>query len=179
MDETALRASWDKSAAAWGAAEGGRRMSRGYMAAIVALCIVTAVVITIVPLLLPKLPEPAAIRLDDMGGQVSGYYVQSAGTLFKIYPYLEMPKKLPSGAPVVQSGADLLVRSRALDTTSARYTLSTFPALERVPVTMKRVDGHTVQLVPRQALPAGTYVLEAPRDSVDPAWCYVCFRVVD
>jgi hypothetical protein len=154
-----------------------RKPSRWTTISFLILLAATVIIVLGLPNLLRTLPDPRPVRISTLTGQVSGAYVSAPRGLFKLYNYPELMKVLPNGAATTTAGTVILVRARLIDEQLDRYGLWTYPRHEAVPLQRRLVDDHTVRLIPRQPLPAGSYTITTARDSVDAGTDYFYFTV--
>lgn len=159
-----------------GAAVEPRGLSRRTKLVIIVALGSSILVLAIFPFLLMTIPDPHPYRVQTLAGEVSGTFVAVPDGYYKLYPYSAPLFSFPSDALLVQSSQPTMVVKFRQANELALFALTRYGG-ETILLAKKPLTDTTLELTPDQALPAGDYVLTAPRDSVDEGIDSFYFRV--
>jgi hypothetical protein len=133
------------------------------------------------PFSLMLLDDPQPLPVVDPGDYGHGMYIGCAGpdesiVWHKLFPSRSIPEETPDDMIAVDPEPLIRMRQAVIDEPD-RYSLLTYPALERVPLEIEVLEPERIDVRPRSPLPLGAFVFIAPRESLYGGQDVFMFRV--
>ncbi len=133
-------------------------------------------ILGVMPLSMLFVPEPEAVRVSGLAGEISGAYLRAKAGTFKLYPYATLEKGFPKTTMATTTEPTFLIKYKALENLT-KYGIYSFPESRAIPANKKKKTGNVIQVSPRSDLKPGRYYLQAAKDSMYGGSKYFFFRI--
>ncbi len=155
-----------------GAPPSGAQVGPVRAGALVAVLVVVALALLVLPQVLRLARAAHPIWVADLTGQGSGTYLSAPGGYYKLRPYPELPS-FPRTSATVAPTVTVVMRARG-PVRPQQYQIVGYHSDAEVAVSVRRLGRSTLEIRPEHDLAPGRYYVQLPADSAgdDPSFFY-------